>query len=190
MLINHTKNAVKYSIRPVMYEDLELILSWRNHERIREVMIDKNLIEWSDHLSWYKAMEKNKLKHAFIFEWNEMPSGYISFTLLPYGKIAEWGFYIDPMLDRSKAVNKGMGTALGNAALKHAFVHLDLHKVAAKVIEHNESSVRFHRRMGFAEEGNLLDHYFFDEKYYALICFGLNKTTWLNNLNRKGCQHA
>ncbi|MFH8733691.1 MULTISPECIES: GNAT family N-acetyltransferase [unclassified Streptomyces] len=43
----------------------------------------------------------------------------------------------------------------------------------ARVFAHNESSLTFHRRPGFVEEGRLRDHVFHGGRHHDLVVLGI-----------------
>jgi UDP-4-amino-4,6-dideoxy-N-acetyl-beta-L-altrosamine N-acetyltransferase len=177
MLTTSTSPAV---LRALHKDDVEHLFIWRNHDNIRRYMYNKAKIDWDSHCQWFANIEKDDSKKVFIFEWYSIPAGFVSFSMVSRGKIADWGFYIAPTVDRSLQENKGLGKILGDTALDIAFTELDLHKIAGQVIEDNTQSITFHQRMGFTEEGRLKEHYFDGENYFDVLCFGLLKDIWLN----------
>ena len=43
-----------YSICPIEERDLELLLNWRNSERIHSLMLTDHKITWEEHCNWFK----------------------------------------------------------------------------------------------------------------------------------------
>jgi RimJ/RimL family protein N-acetyltransferase len=103
------------------------------------------------------------------------PLGFVQFNSVCQGGIADWGFYARPDAPR------GSGTKLGHTALAHAFKNLGLHKVCGQAFESNVASIAFHQKLGFREEGRLLEQQRIANQYHTLFCFGLLAREWHEN---------
>lgn len=165
-------------LREMCDADLEMVLAWRNHPEVRRYMYTQHEIGLDEHRRWFEHCASNPLKHLLVFEHAGAASGFVSFTQMSDGKIADWGFYIRPDAPR------GCGRLLGQVALQHAFSALGLHKVCGQALAYNERSIGFHRRLGFEQEGILRDQYFDGERYHSVVCFGLLEPEW--QARRKG----
>lgn len=161
------------SIRKMNTNDLDIVLSWRNHPDIRRYMYTQHEITIEEHRSWFLRVSQDPRTHLLIFEQEGRPLGYVNITEQRSVGVADWGFYIAP------DAPKGTGRQLGDAALTFAFRKLNLHKVCGQAIAFNERSIRFHRSLGFQQEGTLRDQHYDGENYHAIICFGLLSTEWL-----------
>lgn len=159
-------------LRPMTTEDLERVLAWRNHPDIRRYMYTQHEIRLEEHRRWFEKASLDPSRRLLIFEQDGMPCGYVQFTGLASGGVADWGFYVSP------EAGKGTGRALGNAALDHAFRELALHKVCGQALAFNERSIAFHLSLGFTREGVLRDQNFDGERYHDVVCFGLLRDEW------------
>jgi len=152
--------------------DLARVLVWRNHPDVRRHMYTQHEITLNEHQLWFGRALQNPRKHLLIFEWREQPLGFINFSELAIGGIADWGFYAAP------DAPKGSGRRLGHAALDHAFTELKLHKVCGQALAYNKRSIHFHQSLGFQQEGMLRDQHFDGERYHHVMCFGLLRHEW------------
>ena len=57
-----------YSMRPIEERDLELLLNWRNSERIHSLMLTDHKITWEEHYQWFKKISEYEPKRNFVFE--------------------------------------------------------------------------------------------------------------------------
>lgn len=161
------------AIRTMTVSDLDQVLSWRNDPRVRTYMLSHHEISREEHLAWFQRASSDPSRHLLIYEHDGAPSGFMNLTLpVPDVPIADWGFYAAP------DAPAGTGTGMGREALKYAFVRLSLHKVCGQVLAFNERSIRFHRRLGFVEEGRLRQQHFDGERFVDLIWFGLLSGEW------------
>lgn len=162
-------------LRVLAYEDLEMVLQWRNHDDIRKWMVNSDIIPLHDHLNWFER-NKTKTDHLFfIFEYQQQPQGYVSFIAIPNSSAYEWGFYIKPDAE------KGIGKLLGHTALNHAFNQLNFKKIFGQVLDFNQKSVSFHKKMGFVQEGVLRKHFKDQRGEFDIYQFGLLQTEWLES---------
>ncbi|MFW1923303.1 UDP-4-amino-4,6-dideoxy-N-acetyl-beta-L-altrosamine N-acetyltransferase [Acinetobacter geminorum] len=164
------KNA---QLRALNANDLEMVLQWRNHDEIRKWMINSDVIALSDHLAWFERNKGRTDRLFFIFEYQQQPQGYVSFIAVPNSSVYEWGFYIKPQAE------KGMGHLLGSTALDFAFEQLKIEKVFGQVLDFNEKSLSFHKKMGFFQEGLLRKHFKDERGEFDIHQFGLLRKEWL-----------
>ncbi len=160
------------TIRKVTPEDLPMLLDWRNHANVRRFMMTQHEISPEEHFSWYANASKDRTRQLLIVEEQNQPIGFVQFDHVGAGGVSQWGFYASPHAP------KGSGKKLGAMALTHAFDTLKLHKVAGQAISTNSSSLNFHQRLGFKQEGVLRDHHCIDGVYHSVICFGLLSHEW------------
>ena len=159
-------------IRTMLEGDLELVLSWRNHPEIRRYMYTQHEITLSEHAHWFECAVVNSSKHLLIYEINSLAQGFIQFTQVADGPIAEWGFYAAP------DSQKGTGKNMGYMALQYAFERIGIHKVCGQALEYNEPSIRLHRALGFAAEGLLREQHYDGKNFHNVYCFGLLTSEW------------
>ena len=159
-------------IRLMTTEDLDMVLAWRNHSDVRRFMFTQHEIGIDEHRNWFAEANKDLSRHLLIVEEAKQAIGYVQFSQVVDGGIADWGFYAQP------AAPKGAGRNVGVMALNYAFGHLKLHKVCGQAIACNEVSIAFHLRLGFTLEGVLRDQYRIVDAYHSLHCFGLLASEW------------
>lgn len=160
------------AIRPMIERDLDQVLAWRNHPDIRRLMLTQHEINPKEHHDWFERVSKDPLAKLLIIEEKQISLGFVSLTGLEVGGIAEWGFYKAP------DAPKGAGRKVGIAALNYVFRDLKVHKVCGQALAFNEMSIRYHRSLGFKQEGVLRDQYKIGGVYHNLFCFGLLSHEW------------
>lgn len=166
------QTAEKSLVRPMAPADLENVLAWRNHPDVRRFMLTQREITLDEHLRWFDRARQDPLKCLLIFETDSQPLGFVNFSRLTGGGIADWGFYAAPQAP------KGSGKRLCSMALNHAFTQLKLHKICGRVLACNRRSIHLHKFLRFQEEGVLRDQHFDGERYRHVICFGLLSHEW------------
>lgn len=164
-------------LRTMTTEDLERVLAWRNHPDIRRYMYTQHEISPEEHHRWFEKASLDPSRRLLVFELDGVPCGYVQFSGVAAGGIADWGFYVSPEAE------KGTGRALGYTALDHAFQELALHKVFGQALAFNERSIAFHISLGFSREGVLRDQHFDGKRYHDVICFGLLRNEWPSQIS-------
>ncbi len=157
------------NFRELEEQDLELVLSWRNHPDIRGYMYHQHEIMMDEHRRWFEQNKANPSSFLLMFE-TTIPLGFVSFKKT--GACVEWGFYTAP------DAPKGTGTLLGEAALQYAFEKIEVHKVCGQALGYNQASKRLHQKIGFQLEGVLREQYFDGEHDHDIFCFGILLDEW------------
>jgi UDP-4-amino-4,6-dideoxy-N-acetyl-beta-L-altrosamine N-acetyltransferase len=135
-------------------------------------MLSQHKINAQEHQEWFARTSADPSRCLLMVEEGSKPLGYVQFTDVDRGGIADWGFYVKPN------AAPGSGKKLGVTALNYGFEILQLHKVCGKVIASNHASIRFHERLGFTKEGELREQQLIDGLFNNLICFGLLSSEW------------
>ena len=94
--------------------------------------------------------------HEFLFE------------IEPQRDHAELGCWIAP-----DEQGKGYATEASRLCLDHAFADRGLHKVLARVFEHNDASMAVRDKLGFQQEGRLREQDYIRGAYRDTLLFGL-----------------
>lgn len=165
------------NVRTMRDTDLNLVRSWRNNPEVRRFMLTQHEISPEEHQSWFARVKQDESRCQLVAESGDLPVGYVQFSGVSLGGVADWGFYIAPQAP------KGTGKAMGAAALDYGFSVLSLHKICGQALAYNAPSIGFHQHLGFTQEGVLRQHCLIDETYHDLICFGLLKAEWVERNN-------
>lgn len=163
------------NLRPLMESDLEQILIWRNSEIVRLNMYNDHIIPEREHREWFEKSKSGQNSKHLVFEYKGNPVGVINITQIDLkNNKCYWGFYLgDPQSSR------GYGFPLGFLGLEYIFKTLAIRKVCGEAFAFNEASIKFHKKLGFTEEGLLKAHILKNGKYEDVICFALFKNKWL-----------
>ena len=155
-------------LRPMIEQDLAMVLAWRNSDRVRSVMFHQELITAAEHREWFRNKTGADDSTLLIFRLNSIDCGFLSL----HASRVEWGFYLSP------EVKPGAGALLGKAGMRYAFETLSMHKLVGHVLEYNTKSLRYHEKLGFTQEGILRDHHFDGTAYVSTVCYGLLQDEW------------
>ncbi|MFC6649337.1 UDP-4-amino-4,6-dideoxy-N-acetyl-beta-L-altrosamine N-acetyltransferase [Paenibacillus rhizoplanae] len=140
-----------YRLEKLSQEHSRLIWEWRNADHIRPYMNHDGIIPLEEHLHWMNTIAEDTSRVVRICYYLDTPAGFVQFSQIDKGhKTCEWGFYIG-----DKSCPPGSGTMMGILALDHIFQVEQLNKVCAQILDFNQRSLSYHRKLGFIEEGRL-----------------------------------
>ena len=117
----------KVVLRPMGYEDTDLIVKWRNNERVRGNFIYRETFTAKGHENWIKTMvATGRVVQFIICEKKDMrPVGSVYFRDIDrIKKEAEYGIF----LGEDDAAGKGYGTETARLAVDYAFEKMGLKK--------------------------------------------------------------
>ncbi|GFO68503.1 UDP-4-amino-4,6-dideoxy-N-acetyl-beta-L-altrosami ne N-acetyltransferase [Geomonas limicola] len=164
-------------LRPLAEGDLDLVLAWRNSDRVRACMYTDHLISEEEHRAWFRRSQEAPFPATLIFEYRGMPAGLKSFSQVDRtSNRCHWGFYLG-----AEDLPRGAGSAMGFLALEYIFERQGFRKLCAEAFAFNEGSVRYHTRLGFTQEGRFAAHVLKNGCYHDVLCFALFSDTWQEN---------
>ncbi|SFJ77615.1 UDP-4-amino-4,6-dideoxy-N-acetyl-beta-L-altrosamine N-acetyltransferase [Halobacillus dabanensis] len=164
----------EFRLRDIERADLPVIWNWRNSEYIRKHMYNDQWIPWEDHIAWFEKEQQNPSSYAKLFIHKDRPLGVVRFTNvdLEHGT-CEWGFYIG-----EQNAPKGAGTIMGLLALNFIFDKLGMRKVCAEVLDFNVMSHRYHKKLGFVQEGRFTAQMKRGDRLVDIIPMALFDEVW------------
>ncbi|RXS20215.1 GNAT family N-acetyltransferase [Staphylococcus saprophyticus] len=140
------------NIRPIEYDDLELLHKWRNDREIFSQLGDGffpvSKTEMSNWMSNFCKNDKSNLK--FIITYDSKGAGYITLTNVNYiNRSAELGIYI------GEKNLQGCGIASGAIELLEDFAtnNLNLRKIKLLVNSDNNAALALYHKLGFRDIG-------------------------------------
>lgn len=145
----------KVALREITPEDTDLIVKWRNNERVRNNFVYKVKFTREIHENWYNTKIKKGLVEQFIICENKegyRPVGSVYFRDIDREKeTAEYGIFIG----EDDAVSKGYGSETVLLALNIAKEKIGLKKVFLKAFTYNEIAIKSYSKAGFVKSGDL-----------------------------------
>lgn len=160
-------------LRDLGAKDLETVLKWRNSDRVRLNMFSTHVITEEEHRNWYLKLDYNTCRYL-VFEYRQRPVGVVNFTEIDHdNNRCNWGFYLG-----ESDVPPGIGLLMGYLSMEYVFSVLNIRKLCSQVLGNNEKSIKYHRKLGFKEEGRLLQHQLHNGVYMDVIILALFKDDW------------
>ncbi len=172
------------NLRLLRAEDLALIHTWRNSDRIRKAMYTDHLISASEHEAWFgNALESLSCRY-YIAELQGSPIGFVSFTgITPPPPTApancDWTFYLG-----AEEAPRGTGACMEYLTLEMAFELLGIQKLSCEVLASNPAVIRLHKKFGFEEEGFFRQHHWKNSQFQDVYRLALFAHKWRRERKR------
>lgn len=155
-------------LRPMTYEDTDLIVSWRNSDAVRRNFIYQELFTREGHENWIRTqIETGHVVQTMICDLEtDRPLGsvYIRDIDRKHGK-AEYGIFIG----EARARGRGVGTAAARLMLRYCFEEEGLHRVYLRALAENQQAIRSYEKAGFLREGYLREDVCIDGVYRDIV---------------------
>jgi UDP-4-amino-4,6-dideoxy-N-acetyl-beta-L-altrosamine N-acetyltransferase len=167
-----------YKLKPMSYEDLDLVLTWRNSPRVRENMYTNHVITTEEHQRWFEKASRDPSKRLLMcVDESNIAVGVVSFSDIdPVHKRATWAFY------SGESSRRGVGSEMERLALDFAFENLGLEKLNCEVLSFNMPVVDFHRKYGFRVEGIFRGQYSRDGVVHDVFRLAHFRRDWLEQV--------
>lgn len=147
------------------------ILTWRNSDRIREKMLDQNIISQEEHLNWIENLKNKQDRLYFLVYIDKKPIGVVDFTSLDFiNKTGSFGYYTAEEYTLYAPL-------LEVELLKYFFCNLNFEKMKISVLENNGKVYSNHKKFFNFEDINCIYDANIKQKVFNLE---LSKQTWKN----------
>lgn len=160
-------------LRAVRDDELDIMLEWRNAPGVRKYMYTQHVIGRDEHLEWWSTIRKCFNKKYFMYEYDGIPQGVVSFSEINLSnKNSSWAFFASP------SAPKGIGSYMEFLAIEYAFKEIQLHKLSCEVLMTNVAVIKLHQKFGFKVEGVFREQYVLDDKFLDVCRLGLLAPEW------------
>ena len=138
------------NLRPLADADLDDLLRWRNHPRVRRAMINQHRISRQEHLAWWAKTRMDGAKQWCIYQENGEPMAVVNFSRLnAAAKSGWWGFYLCDYSEKKSAQRAPLARRVMQTVLLHARECLGLRWLLCEVLETNLPARRLYDEHGF-----------------------------------------
>lgn len=155
-------------LRPIMEEDTDDVLRWRNSAEVKKYFICQDDITREEHLAWLENQVKRGKVIQFIIVERETERSVGSVYLRDIDRThnkAEYGIFIG----EEDAKSKGYGTAAARQMITYAFEEEKIHRIYLRVYEDNLRAISSYEKAGFRREGQLIDDVYVNGKYHNIV---------------------
>lgn len=160
-------------LRNVRENELDIMLAWRNEQKVRSNMYTQHIISREEHYSWWEKTKLRQDQRYYMYEYEGQPCGITSFNNIDLSnKNSAWAFYTSPSAPR------GSGAKMEFLMLDLAFITLGLHKLYCEVLEFNRPVITLHHKFGFETEGVFKDQFFTNGEFINVHRLAILKPQW------------
>lgn len=146
----------------------EEILKWRNHDTIRNWMLNDSIINITEHLRFIKNLKKDMHNTYYCVYKDNFNIGVIYFSKINYNsKNAYLGLYSNPFINL-----KGRGKILLESLEYIFFEVAKFHTLKLEVLENNEIAINLYKKFNYIEEGRLKEFVYRNSLWLDLIIMG------------------
>jgi RimJ/RimL family protein N-acetyltransferase len=144
--------------------------NWANYE----YFFDFGPVTRESELAWIGTAAEDRSQANFVILSAEQPGcaplGTISLTSIDmHSRHAEYGrLYVDPAQRRG-----GVAVRASRLLVEYAFLELNLRRIYLRVLADNHNAIELYKRLGFAEEGRLVQHVYKNGDYRDVLLMGL-----------------
>ena len=125
-------------------DDRNLVLSMRNHPKVKMWMHNQNEISNEEHVNFIKSLESSIDKRYFLIKNKKTVAGAINFRKIKYSDSVEFGIFTNPFSEV-----KELGRLLESVAYEYAVQYLNVDKIKLEVFESNDRAINFYNKCGF-----------------------------------------
>ena len=147
----------------------DIILKWRNKDKIRNISKNNKIISSDDHYKWIKNIDT---KYLFLFKYYEEYVGFGQINKITNSK-AYWGCYIG--VDNALP---GSGAILNLCIIKHAFEHFRFNYLFCEVLSNNPKALNMQLRIGFKLNENIINEINRNGKNIIVHNLSMYKNDW------------
>ncbi|MGH6955603.1 MAG: UDP-4-amino-4,6-dideoxy-N-acetyl-beta-L-altrosamine N-acetyltransferase [Caulobacteraceae bacterium] len=167
--------APRVDLRPLLTEDADRVLAWRNSPDVRAYMYTDHVITRAEHARWIAGVEGDEGRRYFIIEADGAPVGLANlYDIDRRHQRCAWAYYLaDPAVR-----GLGLGSYVEYWMLEFVFEGLKLDKLWCEVLASNEPVWRLHETFGFTVEARFRGHVIKQRKRVDVLGLGMLADDW------------
>ena len=146
-----------------------MVLEWRNKDRIRKVSKNNNIITYEEHNNWIKRVD---LKYLFLFKCRDKLIGIGQINKVDHSS-AYWSCYIG-----ADDAIPGSGAILNLSIIKIAFEKFKMEYLYGEVLSNNPDALNMQIRLGFKMYNNLSGELFREGEKLIIYHLGMTSKKW------------
>ena len=140
----------KLYLRPMILQDSELVVSWRNNPDILKWMFNNETLSLESHIKWFKS-KKNRLDYIIVDKLNGDLIGLLNYKILNHD-VAEAG----KLIGNEKYLGRGYAKEAFKIWIDFGFDILKLKKIIIKTRSNNLPNIALNKKLGFKKSNHTL----------------------------------
>lgn len=169
--LNLNKSDGIVTLERLSSKNAELVLSWRNSDKVRANSLDERKIQLSEHLEFIENSHEKK-RHFFVVKIHNEPQGI--FNVNEIGDATGlWGCY----LSSTNTIRPGVFPLMVGLSGKLAFEELQLQNLRSEVLAQNIAPQRLNDYLGVTRVGCRIEKRT-STSSVDVICYDLSNSDW------------
>lgn len=161
-------------LRDLSLADINTLNKWRNsRETIDYLGANFRYVDIAIDTKWYESYQQNRMSNVRLAvcckETSQLLGAVYLLNIDWLNRNAEFAIWLGDENSRGQ----GVGSRATTLALDHAFLDLNLHKIYLTVLETNKPAIGLYKKIGFKEEGTLVDAIYKNGKYINMISMAI-----------------
>ena len=166
------------SLKPLNFEDIELVRNWRNSALVSAYMYNEEYISSEQQVRWFEKIRNDNTLIYWIIVYEGKKIGLASLTGIDRTlSSCYWAFYLGDLSIRGS----GIGSKIEYNVLEYVFSELKLNKLRCEVFVSNEKVIRMHERFGFRREAYYREHCIKNNQKLDVIGLAILQSEWFLN---------
>lgn len=163
------------TLRILESRDIETLRIWRNDPEISQFFADAAPISEPEQKIWFERVSTNPCAYYMIVEKDDKFIGVANVKDIRWiHRTGSYGIYCLP-----SASNQMIPVEAAILFLDWCFDCLNLRKIHGDILDSNTRSQRFHKGLGFQDEGILRKQVFHQGEYHDLVAVGVFRDEYM-----------
>lgn len=177
-----------FYLRCVQEEDHEWLVELHNDPLVLKNLTDPRAITLESHMRWWNSLSENK-EVRMVFCKMTIKDSSSDTNSYKEEKLGFCKFYSIDRINSNCVLGadihkdyrgQGYASTMWSVMLERCFDTWNLHRVSLTTAEYNKVAQHVYKKMGFYEEGRMIQSLFRDGRYHDQICMSLLKDRWKN----------
>lgn len=161
-------------LRELSLTDIDTLNEWRNSRGTIDCLgANFRYVDIAIDTKWFENYQQNRMSNVRLAVCSKETSQLLGAVYLLnidwLNRNAEFAIWLGDVNSRGQ----GVGSRATTLALEHAFLDLNLHKIYLTVLETNKPAIGLYKKIGFKEEGTLVDAVYKNGKYINMISMAI-----------------
>ncbi len=169
------------SLCPLNMDHINLYAKWMNDPKIRKFERNKFPQTVEDVKKSFESKNQDVKVELYFEIWHKndkKPIGYIGFPHIQWFIRNAFIFFL---IGDTNYWGQNIATEAGKLVVNYGFSELNLHKITARTISTNMSSIRVAEKIGFTHEITLKKEVYIDGKHVDIVEYALFKEDWMKS---------
>jgi len=166
--------VTRFRLREVTADDHAWLVELHNDPAVLRNITDPKPITLEQHLAWWRSLQGDARQVRLIFTVDAERAGFAKFYNIDR---VNSNCVLGADIHRAHR-GRGYANAMWTLMLDRVFLDLGLHRASLTTAAYNEIGLRVYRRLGFLEEGHLVESLFRDDKFHDQVCMYILCSDW------------